>query len=284
MNYKRCSEVDRLVIHQAFLSGYADYAIPMNIQIEPFFERFFGSDGNRLENSFIAFQYDEPVGLILGGIRTFDGYRNLRCGTLCVTPEYRGVGVSQALLRLFMQNGIDQHCDRFSLEVLSENSRAIRFYEKQGFKKSNTLIYFSKAMDDNHFKQPMMDNIMIKEVDLSVAKEVRNGILSTHINWQNEVESFMQDKTAHCFAAYVDKQIVGALVITDAGIIYFLYVYEEERHKGIASNLLSHAIDELNLKKLSISMPDNIGMAEFIRKNKFKKDNIEQFEMYRMVR
>lgn len=283
MNYKRCSEVDRSLIHQAFLNGYADYAIPMNISLEPFFKRFFGPEGNILEDSFIAFQNDEPVGLILGGIRTFDGYKNLRCGTLCVTPDYRGKGVSQTLFRLFVQNGIDQLCDRFSLEVLSDNDRAIRFYEKQGYNKNHTLRYFSKSVEDDQLKHTIVDHITIKEVDLSVAEAMRKAIFSTHINWQNEVEYFMQDHTAQCFAAYLDKQIVGTLVVTDAGKIYFLYVSEDERYKGIASNLLAHAINERSLKKLTISMPDNIDMNEFLRKIEFKKANIEQFEMYKMV-
>lgn len=283
MNYKRCSEVDKPLIHQAFLSGYADYAIPMNITLEPFFERFFGSEGNTLEDSFIAFQNNEPVGLILGGIRTFDRFKNLRCGTLCVTPEYRGEGVSQALFHLFVQNGINQQCDRLSLEVLSDNDRAIRFYEKQGYKKYHTISYFSKSVDDNQLKHTIVEHITIKEVDLSVAEGVRKAILSTHINWQNEADYFMQDYTAHCFTAYLADQIIGTLVITEAGKIYFLYVSEDEREKGIARNLLAHAINERNLKKLTISMPNNIDMAEFLRKLGFMKANIEQYEMYKMV-
>lgn len=41
MKYKRCSEVDRSFIHEAFLYGYSDYAIPMNITMGQFFERFY---------------------------------------------------------------------------------------------------------------------------------------------------------------------------------------------------------------------------------------------------
>ncbi|GGA75363.1 GNAT family N-acetyltransferase [Ornithinibacillus halotolerans] len=284
MKYKRCSEVDRSSIHEAFLYGYSDYAIPMNITMGQFFERFFGQEGNTFQDSFIAFDIDEPVGLVLGGVRTYGGYKNLRCGTLCVKPEYRGEGVSQELFRLFVDNGISQKCERLSLEVLSENKRAIRFYEKQGYKKNHKLIYFSQALDANRLKLDRLNRkLEIEEVDLFVAAEVRKNILPTHINWQNEVEYFMKDHTAHRFAAYVGESIVGTLVITYSGKIYFLFVNEEVRRKAIASSLLSHSIKQLNLQKLKISMPDNIDIAEFLRKIGFKKDTIEQYEMYKLV-
>lgn len=284
MKYKRCSEVDRTLIYKSFSSGYSDYAIPMQISPDLFFERFFGPEGNNLEDSFIAFSNDEPVGLILGGIRTFDGYKNLRCGTLCVTPEYRGEGISQELFRLFEENGTNQHCERLSLEVLSDNERAIRFYEKQGFKKSNKLIYFSHLLDVHPIEQNRIDNLItIKEVNLSAAANARNSILFTHINWQNEVDYFMRDCTAHCLTAFRDEQQVGTLVITDAGKIYFLYVNEGERQKGMASNLLLHAINHLKLQQLKISMPETIDLTEFLRKVGFKKDTIEQFEMHKLT-
>jgi ribosomal protein S18 acetylase RimI-like enzyme len=284
MKYKRCSDVDVAFIHKAFLNGYSDYAIPMNIPMDQFFERFFGQEGNSLEDSFIAFDNGDPIGLVLGGIRTYDGYKNLRCGTLCVKREYRGKGVSQELFRLFIDNGIRQQCERLSLEVLSDNYRAIRFYEKLGYKKAHKLIYFSHALDVNSSKFNRLNcKIKIKEDDLSVAAEVRENIITTHINWQNEVDYFMKDHNARCFTAYVGKSIVGTLVITNSGKIYFLFVNEEERRKAIASSLLSHSINQLNLQKLKISMPDNIDIAEFLRKIGFEKETVEQYEMYKFI-
>ena len=69
----------------------------------------------------------------MGGIREFDSYRNLRCGTLCILPEYRGQQVADQLFELFLQNAKQANCERISLEVLADNHRAIRFYEKMDF-------------------------------------------------------------------------------------------------------------------------------------------------------
>ncbi len=131
MDYKRCSLVDRQLVYKAFLIGFSDYAVPMTLGIDQFFERFFSLEGNALQDSFIALNQDEPVGVIFGGIRRFDGYRNLRCGTLCVSPTLRGSGVGGELFRLFLQNGRERNCERLSLEVLTDNVRALRFYEKR---------------------------------------------------------------------------------------------------------------------------------------------------------
>jgi ribosomal protein S18 acetylase RimI-like enzyme len=282
---KRCSEVNQTLIYQAFINGYSDYPIPMKISMEHFFERFFGPEGNTLEDSFIALRDHKPVGLILGGIRIFDGYKNLRCGAFCVVSDLRGKGMSRELFRLFVQNGLNRGCIRISLEVLSDNERAIRFYEKQGFKKQNKLLYYSKSLADGSLKQTIkiLPHFTIKKVNLSVAKEVREQIGPIHINWQNEVEYFLQDVSAHCFAAYLDHQLKGALVITEYGKIYFIYVNKEDRRKGIATALLLYTINHLNLQKLNISMPDQIQMIEFLMNIGFEKEPIEQYEMYKWL-
>lgn len=283
MDYKNCSEVEQSYIHQAFLNGFSDYSVPMNISLDLFVKRFFGPEGNSVENSFIAFQDDEPVGLVLGGIREFDGYKNLRCGALCVTPEYRGADVGKELFRLFAEQGISQSCERISLEVISDNIRAIRFYEKQGFIKNNKLIYFSHSLAGGQIKDYSIDGLLMNEVNLSIAVKVRESISTTHINWQNEVDYFQLDSTAHCFAAYAGERLLGTLVLNEEGKIYFLYTEEGERQKGVASSLLSYAISKLDLQKLNINMPDNIDMTEFLHKTGFTKEKIEQFEMIKVI-
>lgn len=270
-------------IYEAFKIGFSDYSVPINFEIDSFFERFFGLEGNKLEHSVIAIEDDEPIGLILGGIRQFDGYKNMRCGTLCVSPKHRGSGVSGKLFDFFLDNAVKNKCERLSLEVLSHNKRAIRFYEKRGFEKKNKLLYYSANTPDVLNCLALNDNIRIVETDCLTAIKLRDEISNLHINWQNETDYFSLDKEARCFAAYNKDNLVGTLVITTSGKIYNLFVVEKYRRKMVASSLLNFSICQLKPENLSIGMSDNIDMRDFLMKLNFVKEEVEQYEMFRLL-
>ncbi|MFH5836345.1 GNAT family N-acetyltransferase [Proteiniclasticum sp. C24MP] len=100
MRYVNAQEVPREKIYSAFQKGFSDHMIRFQITQEGFFERFFGSEGNDLSASYVALDGENPVGLVLGGVKDFDGIKTMRCGTLCIDPAYRGKGVSDALFSL----------------------------------------------------------------------------------------------------------------------------------------------------------------------------------------
>lgn len=54
-------------------------------------------------------------------------------GLLYVAPEQRGSGVGRALMDRMKQYFRDKNCDTLRLKVLSDNRRAVAFYEKCGF-------------------------------------------------------------------------------------------------------------------------------------------------------
>ena len=143
ISYKRCTEVNEDIIFQAFQIGFSDYIIQIEMTKDFFMDRFFGPEGNCLEYSVIALDEDKPVGLNLGGIKIFEGIKTLRCGALCVHPDYRGTEVSKRLFRLHKEIAIANGCKQLFLEVIAGNDRAINFYEKKGYEKVYDMVYYS---------------------------------------------------------------------------------------------------------------------------------------------
>ena len=80
IKYKNCLEVTSDDIFNAFQDGFSDYIIKINVNKEDFEGRFFGAEGNSKENSFVVYDGNKPIGLILGGIKVYDGIKTLRCG------------------------------------------------------------------------------------------------------------------------------------------------------------------------------------------------------------
>jgi predicted N-acetyltransferase YhbS len=113
--YKRCSEVNIDDVFEAFSQGFSDYIIKLSMSRELFIKRFFGVEGNSLEYSFIAYDDDKPTGVVLGGIKNYEGIKTIRCGTLAVIPDYRGKGISQRLMELHKEEAVSQDCKQMFL-------------------------------------------------------------------------------------------------------------------------------------------------------------------------
>ncbi|WP_052222986.1 GNAT family N-acetyltransferase [Clostridium homopropionicum] len=59
-------------------------------------------------NIIIAIEGDEPVGVILGGIKNYEGIKTIRCGTLALSSNYRGLGISNALYNLHKDEALQK--------------------------------------------------------------------------------------------------------------------------------------------------------------------------------
>lgn len=283
MDYTCCTNVTKELIFQAFQNGFSDYPIPFQHSIDFFFDCFFNREGNQLEQSFIALQDDSPVGLIMGGIRNFDSYRNLRCGTLCISPEYRGQQVADQLFELFLQHAIQADCERISLEVLADNHRAIRFYKKKNFTIHNKLLYYH--VDGTQLATAYINHSSSSQIETlspSVAASFLKVQKIGHINWQNETDYFLCDPNVRCFQ-YQDEsseEIKGIIAISNSGHIYQLWVSEDSRRHGIGTALILHSYSQIRPEKISLSFPNEFENLDFLSSLGFIKDPVEQYEMF----
>lgn len=78
----------------------------------------------------------EDAGSICGYIAFYHNMENeyLYITSYCVSPSFRGQGVSTLLLKKLCCE-YRNHCKYVDLEVRKDNAPAIRFYSKSGFKK-----------------------------------------------------------------------------------------------------------------------------------------------------
>ncbi|WML39709.1 GNAT family N-acetyltransferase [Neobacillus sp. OS1-2] len=280
IRYYCCTEVKDQFIYQAFHTGFSDYIIKMDIAEDVFLARFFGPEGNKRENSFIAFDQDEPVGVILGGIKIYEGIQTMRCGTLAIHPAYRGRGISQKLFELHKQEAMKHGCKQLFLEVIVGNDRAVRFYEKLGYEKIYDLVYYT--LEDLSLLEKPDSEIFINRIDFEEFKQAV-GNWDYHINWQNDLDYIEQTRNISYYHARREDGLAGCLAISAAGTIHFLMVDRKERGKGVGTQLLQTAGHELHLSKMSAGFPNNSLLEGFFKKQGFKKGVLKQFEMYLLL-
>lgn len=277
--YDYCSNVEFEKVYNAFRIGFSDYIIKLEISKEDFMKRFFGPEGNQLENSFIALDDGNPIGLILGGIKDYEGIKTIRCGTLCIHPDYRGKEISKNLFELHRRTAIDNKCKQMFLEVIVGNDRAIKFYSKLGYEKVYDIKYYS-IKDIDKLQGDVDESIDIEEVTFDTILNLSERIKDIHINWQNDFDYMKKLEGLMHYGVYKESKLIGAMSISKNGKIFFIWINPEYRQKGIGRNLILKTAKDLNLNNLNISFPNNANIEGFIKKMNFQKDNISQYEMY----
>ncbi|MFF2880384.1 GNAT family N-acetyltransferase [Bacillus toyonensis] len=281
IQYKRCSEVSIDLVYGAFKDGFSDYIIKMDVSKEDFIQRFFGPEGNSLEHSFLALDGDKSVGIILGGIKVYETIKTMRCGTLAVHPEFRGIGVSQKLFELHKEAAIQNECQQLFLEVIVGNDRAIHFYNKLGYEKVYDLSYYN-LNDVTKLTNKDNKNIEVQRLGFQTFKLEIQKWLNFHINWQNDIDYIEKTNNTY-YGAYVDNDLKGSVCVNEQGKISYIFVDKDYRNIGIGMKLLQVARVESNLSSLSIGFPNNSLLEGFLKKSGFKKNSLAQYEMYLLL-
>ncbi|SFC70905.1 Acetyltransferase (GNAT) family protein [Bacillus sp. OV322] len=278
----KCSDAKIEDVYSAFDAGFSDYIIPMKISQQVFFDRFFGPEGNQLETSYIAYYENKPAGVILGGIRYFDGIKTMRCGAMAISAEFRGTGVSNILFEAHKTTAAENNCSQLYLEVIKGNDRAITFYHKCGYEKIYDISYFEAEKPEELICFQALEAhspFRFEKVDfLSFNTAVNKW--DFHINWQNDLPYLKSSDNVSYFAALDEKQVIGCLSVNNGGKISSLYVDKRYRGKGVASRLLFEGLKELKASKLHAGFPNNSLAEGFFKKAGFKKTALAQYEMY----
>ena len=279
ITYKLATEVNDNAIYEAFKTGFSDYIIKFQMEKELFFDRFFGPEGNTKMLTHVAFDGELPIGVLLGGIRDYDGIKTLRCGTLCINPDYRGMDVGLTLMARHTEDANTHACGHMMLEVIAGNDRAIKFYDKLGYDTVYFIHYFAHKDIPMLAAMPISCDDVVPIQLVHLYDHVKTWASYYHVNWQNDFDSIMQIPNVQGFAVLEDEQIVAFICLTPQGRIFRLLVHPDHQNKGYGKQLLVHVARTLKPEALNISVASSGPLTRFLRKLGFGKDSLYQFEM-----
>lgn len=130
---------------KAWNKGFEGYFVKIDMTPDMFFTRLI-NEGLSMQHSIVAFDKEEPVGIVLNGFRTVNGIKTAWNGGTGVAVSYRGKGVSQLLMAEILNIYQEQGAGIATLEAIKENRKAIRLYEKNGYNITDTLVFLSGTL------------------------------------------------------------------------------------------------------------------------------------------
>ncbi|WP_165390221.1 GNAT family N-acetyltransferase [Thalassococcus sp. S3] len=218
--------------------AFSDYAVPMQPTLQQFqfmmTQRSFAPDLSTL-----LWQDDALVGLWLIGRRAFDGYLI----TSGIIPAHRGEGRARDMAEQSNDALRAAGCRRITTEVIEENMKARRLYERLGYDRLRDLDCFSLP----EVTAEPVDGLSIKEVPWRLCADRTDGWRDWPPSWQN-ADRAIQDAEADAvvFGAYRDETLCGyAAGFRPATALAQIAVAPDQRRRGIGRALMAALAAEL---------------------------------------
>ena len=100
--------------------------------------------GSKYSKGFVALDGTRIVGILLGQVRTYLDWKQVEVDDFCVHPKYQGQKIGTKLIEFAQKELKRENINALSLTTI-RGTPAVKFYEKNGFKQSETVLFMSKS-------------------------------------------------------------------------------------------------------------------------------------------
>ncbi|WHY88380.1 GNAT family N-acetyltransferase [Neobacillus novalis] len=268
----------------AWNRGFEGYFVQIEMTAETFFQRLV-NEGLSMTMSLVAFDGEEPVAIILNGVRTLDGKKTVWNGGTGVAASYRGKGVSKQLMdetfKLYAQEGMEVA----TLEAIKENERAIRLYQKYGYEIIDSVVFLSGTVEAQSVTATSIKIKPIRPEQLPTLPFYKQNV-----PWQCQWQS-VRPGEAQVYYAAGDEPLGYCLyrrVWNQEGqlekvIIYQLELFSEltsEIINTILASICGEADNKVNIMTVNASVSNPV--TQYLIENGFSKAT-EQVQMVKKI-
>lgn len=277
--YRSLENISLEVIYETFIEAFSDYQVKLDLSFIKF-KNMMVRRGFVPKMSIGIFDNDRLVGLILNGVRVWNGKMTAYDLGTGVIAEYRKRGLTGEALKVVKKLCREKGIEYYLLEVLQGNTGAVELYKKSGFKITREFdCYILKKGSIESLK-----DIEIRKIELF--SDEQWGEIEKYCDyspsWQNSVDSIKACPDKFCYyIVNVENDIAGYGVIEKiTGDIPQIAVRKEYRNQGIGRSILNEMVKNTEgnqVKLLNVDCRDE-GTKQFLLKAGAVK-YVSQYEM-----
>lgn len=255
-------------LHDAF----SDYALPMKMPYGYWKNRWQMAKLNT-DLSYGYFDKDSLKGFILHGIDTWKDetcFYNMATG---VVPAYRRKGILSALYKKALPHASKASCTCGYLEVLCNNTKAVKAYEKSGFSiidKADSFIVSTELQFDLSFRLHAPENWNTKDYEHLIGHDLSFEHRSSVI--KRDPDSF------ECFVLREKDNLAAFAIVKKSNHNMVQFGFLDGNIERYGPSLFGQLVSSHpGLKIINISEKDE-ALISFFKKYKFR-DLISQYIM-----
>ncbi len=228
-------------VYQIFMDAFSDYVQDASHVTEYSFRNRAIKNGVDLDQSVGAFSDGELVGFTMVGIDRFDGSLCAFDAGTGIIKAHRGKGIAKEMFDFLSPRLERMGVERFILEVLTENTPAIRAYQKADFQITRELDSYEFVFENTRLDENPDDKIEIHIITKSELPSCQ-AYFDWQPSWENRLSSIQRIPN--------DVLLIGARYAgMNAGILVYypmlnwimcLAVKTEFRRLKIATHLLGY--------------------------------------------
>ncbi len=258
---------------------FKDYALPvkwdvLNLRLD--MREYSLSD----ETSFVFYENKKPVGFVLTGMR-----RNIaRIDAMGVIPEKRGTGLAKTILEHALEVLKWHGAEKVILEVAEEDKRAVRFYEKHGFREVRRLFTVAYKRD------PALEYKTTAKFYKTDARWIHKSAIEAEFslprkpNWQREPLTLLLSNgrytTERVAINHNEGYLVWGKTVDSAFIVDAAPTNDKKIYPLLIENSVSHIFSKVPYEIITVtSVPEDDPFYEALVEAGFK-NIFTQKEMY----
>ena len=250
-------------IVETFNAAFSDYFFSMKFTKEQFEHKLF-VEGGRLDLSVGTFENDKLIAFIL---HFADKKSVVYNGGTGVVPDFRGNQLTSKMYEFIKPKLVANKINKMVLEVLTQNSAAIKTYQNQGFKITRELNCFKGKL------KLTKAEFSSKNYEIVELKEYNWDLLQTFWDnsptWQNSIQTVNNLKDQNtAFGIIAENKTRGYIIYNpNTKRIHQLCVDKDFRNKGLGQYLLE-VVSKID-SEISIINVDSRDKAlvKFLQKN-----------------
>lgn len=273
MEIKTLEGIDLNELLGTFNESFSQYFIPLQLSADQLNAKL-KADKVAFNYSAGAFTDNTLVGFILHGFDTINNKKTIYNGGTGVIQGYRSRGLTKQMYEFILPILKKENIETLTLEVITQNTAAIKCYETAGFRIKRKLLCYKGMI--SAIKSDHINILEIPELNWERIK----SYWDFSPTWQNSINILQESKEVNVYyGAFLDDELVGYIIHNPlTKRIQQFAVDKKYRRNKIATSLFAHIKSREAVASIINVDECSKGTNEFLTQIGFEPF-IEQFEM-----
>jgi ribosomal protein S18 acetylase RimI-like enzyme len=256
--------------------GFSDYMVPIELDLAELHHMLY-TDGIDVSSSRVVHRDGMAVGVALIARRGWTS----RLAAMAIIPEARGAGIGSWLMTCLIDEAQARDERRMVLEVIEQNTPAVRLYRNSGFRTVRRLVGYVASPPHDGEEIGKKGHAALQEIDIrEFARQVSvHGLRD--LPWQVSGESLAQMGPPNVAYRLDDAFILLSDPEASQVAVRGLLVAPQARQQGQATRLLRALLARHPQKtwRVPALCPEEAGRP--FERAGFERSSLSQFQMIR---